>query len=269
MKRKNSQIRSNITLAIIAVSFLLSITILQSCVSTSTLTEGAEIQPKIKEPIAYYNNTIKYNSFSARALSSYKDANQSHNFTTHLKMKNTESIWSSITAMSGVLEISRALITPDSIVALLKLEKQAFASSYQDGIAKLNTDVPYEALENLFIGNPLITGAAINNVEKTDSTITIFVAKDDFISSLVYEIKSGLLIQQYIKSDAKQFNCELLYYDYKELSDKQLFSFRRVININNKGKPMNLTLDFNKAEINTPVTYRLNIPSNYTVINKL
>ncbi len=265
-KNKRSSILNVVNLGI---SFVLIAALFHSCVSTSTLTDGSDKPIKGKEPITFYNNTIKYKSFSARAASSYKDDNQSHNFTTHLKMQYSEGIWSSVTALSGVLEIARALITPDTIKALLKLEKQAFLSSYPDGVAKLNTDIPYDALENLFIGNPLISGAAINKVEQTDTTITIYVAKDDFVSSLTYETNSGQLTHQYIKSDAKQFSCELLYYNYKEISDKQMFSFKRIVNINNKGKPMTLTLDFNKAEINVPVTYSLNIPSNYTIINKL
>lgn len=58
---------------------------------------------------------LKFNTLSLKAKATLDIDGNSNDVTMNFRMRDKETIWVSITALGGLAEVARALITPDSI----------------------------------------------------------------------------------------------------------------------------------------------------------
>lgn len=244
--------------------------LMPSCASTkkvATVTEPTKaVQPPANKLKAedFLTKTIDWNTFSGKADMHFEKGDQNQDASCNLRMNKGKDIWASIIAL-GILEAARAKITPDSLQAIVKITKDAYALSYKDGQALIGTQVDFSVLQNLLIGNPLITGVPVKNFEVKDSTVVITQVKDDFTQVLTYNTVKGTLQSLQLSSDSKGFSCNIRYEKYGPITLQQPFAFNRYIIIKNKGEDIKLNFEFSKAELNTPVETPFSIPSSYTM----
>lgn len=224
--------------------------------------------PKLKIPAEdYYKNAVAFKTFNGKASMSYSDKKQNQKLNTTLKMNDQKDIWASVSAVGGIVEVARAYITPDSLQALLPLNRDAYALKYQDGLALIQAELDFATLQNLFMGNALILNGKPKNIKQTDSTISLDIEKDGYILAITYDIKTGQILQQTISNASKNFDCTIVQSNYKPLTDKQPFSFSRSMVIKNGNDEMKLDMNFSKAEIDLPLEIKFRIPESYTIKN--
>ncbi|HZX57769.1 MAG TPA: DUF4292 domain-containing protein, partial [Mucilaginibacter sp.] len=89
---------------------------------TNKKADIAAVNPVVKNKL----NNIKaaqlsFNTFSGRAKTQLTINNSSNNVTMNIRIAKGQKIWVSITAIAGI-EVARALITPDSILVINKLQ---------------------------------------------------------------------------------------------------------------------------------------------------
>src|ERR1700761_6438503 len=88
--------------------------------------------PAVKAPSANANGIedklsairakqVNFNTFSAKAKTSLNINGDTHDVTLNIRINNNKEIWASVTALLGI-EVARAVITPDSILVLNKLQ---------------------------------------------------------------------------------------------------------------------------------------------------
>src|ERR1700744_4094657 len=97
---------------------------------------------------------LNFNTFSGKAKSRITLNNSSNDVTMNIRINKGHKIWISITAIAG-LEVARALITPDSIMVINKLQglylKKPFSYVYKYAGDQLD----YNSVEALFVGNAI------------------------------------------------------------------------------------------------------------------
>lgn len=242
---------------------LSSVILLSSCGGAKKSTESVVNTTKKMKPEEYLAQQINYKTFSGKAQSQYENDNNSQGFTANIRMNKDKDIWASITALGGMIEAARAYITPQELKAINRLGKSYYQLSYEDGLALLQAQVSFKDLQNLIIGNPLMSDQKITSSSETDSLVKIIIMKDDITETLQYAKKTGTLQNIELNSDKRKFNCQINYSAYGPTTGKQPFAYNRIIRINNNGKTAILSLNFNKAELDIPVDVSFSIPSSY------
>jgi len=97
---------------------------------------------------------LNFTTFSGRAKAKMQINNSSNDVTLNIRINHGQKIWVSITAIAGI-EVARATITPDSILAVNKLQglylRQPFSYIYKYASHQLD----YRSIEALLIGNAM------------------------------------------------------------------------------------------------------------------
>jgi len=97
---------------------------------------------------------LNFTTFSGRAKARMQINNSSNDVTLNIRINQGQKIWVSITAIAGI-EVARAIITPDSILAINKLQglyvRQPFSYIYKYASSQLD----YRSVEALLIGNAI------------------------------------------------------------------------------------------------------------------
>ncbi len=261
LNRKSSTLR-HIGIGIASVIML---TLGQACSSTkkvTTVTEPVKPENQEKKPEDYLAQTIAWSSFSGKADMHFENKDQNQDFTGNLRMHKGKDIWASVIAL-GIAEVARASITPDSLRAMIRIGKKAYALSYQEGLELIQAQVEFPVLQNLFVGDPLINNVPVKSAINQDSLITITVVKDDFTEVLTYNKKTSTLQELQLNSDRRDFKCNIRYEKYGPITGRQPFAFNRYVVISNKGEEVKLNMEFSKAELDVPVETNFSIPDSY------
>ena len=98
-------------------------------------------------------NEFKFNVLSAKASVKYIDDKET-SFKVDIRVKKDSGIWVSITPLLGI-EMARVLITKDSVMFLNRIDKQYFVGTFDYINTKFGTDLDYQMLEAVIIGNSI------------------------------------------------------------------------------------------------------------------
>ncbi len=248
-----------------------SMMLLASCGSSKKLGDrtadrGSKVPQQAIPPEDYYKQILLYKSFFGKANMQITTPKMNQKVIANIKMNHLKNIWLSVSAMGGIVEVARAYITPDSLKALLPMSRDAYALSFQEGLSLIQAELEFISLQNLFMGNPLITGKSNAKASETDSaTIQVQVEQDGYILTVRYDKETQLIREQLITHTGRQFSCRIQQSNYKPLSDKQPFAFARTIEIDNNGEQTLVNLDFTRADIDIPAEVSFRIPDSYTL----
>lgn len=256
-------IRSTISRTVLALASLALLLGAEACNTTKKVTTTEPVKPSENlKPEDYLSHTIAWNTFSGKADMHLENKDQDQSFTGNLRLRKDKDIWASVVAL-GIAEVARAYITPDSLRAIVRIGKKAYALSYKEGLELIQAQVEFPVLQNLFVGNPLIAGVPVKKAEQKDSMIVITQVKDDFTQELTYNKRTGTLTNLQLNSTERNFTCSIRYEKYGPITNQQPFAFNRYIVIHNKGEQVKLDMEFSKAELDVPVETTFSIPESY------
>jgi hypothetical protein len=135
---------------------------------------------------AIQQKQIGFVSFAAKAKAKINIDGNSNDVTLNIRIKKNQAIWVSVTAVLG-LEGARALITPDSIKIINRLDatytKKPFSYVYQYAGKQVN----FQMLEALIIGN------AIPGTLNNDATVQI-INGNQVLSGTIQDMLYQLII---------------------------------------------------------------------------
>lgn len=97
---------------------------------------------------------LNFNTFSGRARTKLDVNGNSNDVTLNIRINKGHKIWVSITAIAGI-EVARALITPDSILVLNKLQGLYIRKPFSYIYTYTSRQLDYNSLEALFVGNAI------------------------------------------------------------------------------------------------------------------
>lgn len=202
-----------------------------------------------------------FNTLSIKAKGELKIDGKGQDVNMSIRIKNGEAIWVSV---SMVIEGVRALITPDSIKIMHRLDniyiRKPFSYIYQF----TNKQVDFKAIQGLLTANAF---------PQTLSPSAEFSSKDNqtevkgALAGLVYHLlfnSNNNLIQNNITDQNNGQNLNVSYADFGSIKSLEL---PQTVNINSEAnnKKISIALNYNSITADEPVDFPFNVPKRYTV----
>ena len=208
---------------------------------------------------------LGFNTFSGKAKASLAINVNNNDCTLNLRINSGKKIWVSVTALLGI-EIARAIITPDSIQVINRLQGVYFKKPFSFIYKYANRQIDFNMLQALLIGNAI--PQALNDSTKIASDSTNNTTLSGNLQDLVYKLVLG--------SDMKVSQTNLTNQGAgQSLQTVNAFALSGTqklpsqINIASVAgdKKIQVNLHYVKVDINQPLEYPFNIPDSYTPAN--
>ena len=208
------------------------------------------------------SNLISCQTFSAKMKVHYEGSDgKDYEFNAFIRLQKDKIIWISINAVLGI-EAFRAVITPDSVKVLNKLDKvyQLRSVSYLQEISHLPFD--FKTLQAILLGNPIYLDSNILFYRKDVQGISLLSVGTAYRNYLT--LNNDLSLKHSILDDVDPMqarSCDISYGQY-EKTDSVSFSAYRKIVASEKGR-LDVELSFTKYSFNENLNFPFTIPKNY------
>ncbi|WP_448700748.1 DUF4292 domain-containing protein [Mucilaginibacter sp. AW1-3] len=209
---------------------------------------------------------IDFMTFSAKAKAKMNIDGSSNDVTLNIRIKKGQEIWISVTALLG-LEGARALITPDSIKIINRLDATYTKKPFNYINQYAGSQVNYQALEALIVGNAwpgLVTDTS--DVHNDNGTITINGAMQDMIYKLLIGTDMRLAQTSMYSRGIVARDLQVDYSGALQTADKVLPA-QININATSVRSKINIGLTYTKADFNNNPEFPFSVPARYSVVN--
>ncbi|HEY4968227.1 MAG TPA: DUF4292 domain-containing protein [Puia sp.] len=205
---------------------------------------------------------IDCQTFSAKMKVHYEGSDgKDYEFNAFVRLQKDKMIWISINALLGI-EAFRAIITPDSVKVLNKLDKvyQLRSVTYLQEMSHMPFD--FKTLQAILLGNPIYLDSNILYYRKDAQGISLLSVGHAYRNYLT--LNNDLSIKHSILDDvdpmqARSFDIS---YGQYEKADTVYFSAYRKIVASEKGR-LDVEMSFNKYSFNETLNFPFSIPKNY------
>jgi len=211
------------------------------------------------------NRQVNFNTLSGKAKAGLTIGSNSNDVTMNIRIKNNEAIWVSVTAIAG-LEVARALITPDSVRVINRLENEYIKKPFSYLYEFTNNKINFTTLQSVLIGNAMaefISDSTEVNINETNTEMKSSVGS--MIYNLLLNEENKVLQAKLTDAIAKQ-SLVVTYGDFQMVS-KQQVPHSIVMKSQAKTKNINLDLRFTKIELDLPLDIPFRVPDRYTIKN--
>lgn len=246
----------------------------------------------IKEPIKdkkadFLFEQLKKNEFKFEWLSLKFSAKvtvqkSENSFNGNLRIRKDSVIWISITPALGI-EAARAMITPDSVKFLNRLETTYFAGEFSYLNEMLKTDLDFDMLQSLLIGNDFsfyennvfkssvdgmlyklstVGRAKLKKYIKTSEDTLTLLTQDIWLDPETYKISKVQLKE--LKQNQK---LEAEYSGFAKI-DSLLFPYNLNYQAMSDKEKIEISVEISKANATGPLDFPFNISSKYQRINQ-
>jgi len=206
---------------------------------------------------------IQYSTFQCKAKMHFESGDQKQNFTANFRLKKGEAIWVSISAPL-VGEVARAIITPDSVRAIERINKRSYLYSYNDIQKIINIQVDFNTLQELIVGNAIATDGVLSDIKELGALSTIFIKGSEYNNQLTYNKADSTLKQLQLQTvRAVSTSSILIAYQNYEVHQSRSFPVLRNYHIQDVKGAAELTMDINKLDFDLPTELPFSIPANY------
>ena len=219
----------------------------------------------IKSTKAIWSKRLSYKTFTTKAKMQYEGDGKSYDFVANIRIQKDSVIWVNVTALNGLVQVARAVITPDSFKAVVYLQKEA----YQGPISKANDFLPegidFYSLQNLLLGDPVFDKAKITDASDIPALWTFRFEQDNYIQQLSYnKSDSNLNNAQVITQGQDNKAMNILYSNYEQIGQR-IFSDTRKINIVNGEHRLMVDMNFVNTAFDESLSFPFSIPKSYTL----
>lgn len=229
--------------------------------SAATKTDNSKAE-KIK---SIQNQQINFNTFSGKARTHLEIDGKGYDVTLNIRIQKNKQIWVSITAIAGI-EVARAVITPDSIKIINKLQSVYLKKSFSYVYQYTGRQISYKTVESIVIGNAVAEFILPDaNMVSSGADVVFSGILDD----LSYQTTFGtnLKVAQLKLSNQKAAQkLDVNNNSFIQADDRILPS---VIGINSVSGQNSIKVDLHyiKAGFNAELDTPFNEPKGYTLMN--
>ena len=209
---------------------------------------------------------VKASWMTAKARISYSDDYLSVNANAAIQMERDSFIWVAVKKLG--FEVARAMITPDSIYLIDRLNNDYLVRDLNYISRTYNLPAGFNALPAIVLGNPLFftTLGLMSEVEKDG--YHLFGRNDEMESH--YRIGGdGFRLRSMHFNDFRNHRDLLLNLEeYAQITENQNFSYLRNLELDSRetGK-LSIAIRFSDVEFNVPKQIRFDVPERYTRVD--
>lgn len=221
---------------------------------------------------------FKFDRLSAKLSVEAVIDSADNSFTVTLRMKKDSVIWMSMSKLG--IEGARVLITRDSVKFMNRQKSQYFKGDYAYISKLLNTELDFEMLQSLLVGNSVEfydedekIKPGIDNCQYTLGTIRKYkLRKVERGKTLKESAQSIYMVSETFKVARILFyefnpdrSFDANFGDFQMLEDSQLFPMQMNYIIKAQ-KNVNIDLKYSKVTLNEELSFPFKIPDNYEQI---
>ncbi len=209
---------------------------------------------------------------NAKLRISYTDEHQTKNFNANLQMQKDSLIWMNVKKLN--VEAARIKITPDSIYVIDRLNKEYFIKGLdfleKTYILPSRKSGPsnFKVLQEIIFGNAVFFDGTPLNASVNSTNYQLENENDSFDSQYLVDGLYFLLTQMSFKEKRGDQKLSISL-EHKASGDEYPnFSYFRNFSFYNKNTGnVSIEAKFSKLELNTPKTFRFEIPAHYKKID--
>ncbi len=213
---------------------------------------------------AIKSRQLNFNTFSGKADAELNIDNDNRNVSMNIRIVKGKQIWVSVSVTVLVpIEVARALITPDSIKIMNKVEGVYLKKPFSYIHDYAGKQVNYTTLESLLTGNAVPELLSMDaDLQKVDNNIIL----SGKLQQLLYKMITNpdmKVSQLNLSNNAQQQSMQVTNSNFVLVDGRTLPS---QININSslKEKKVSVKLKYSKVELDRVLEYPFNIPQTYT-----
>ena len=208
---------------------------------------------------------LNFNTFSGKAKTKLDIDGDKNDATLNIRIQRDKKIWVSVTYLIGI-EVARAMITPDSIIVINKLQgvyfKKPFSFIYQYAGKQVN----YKTVESLLIGNAIPELLNDRAEVGTDGANTLITGNlQDMLFKLIigpdYKVSQTTLNNSMAAQSLQVSNSAFIQADGRVMPS-QIDIASAVAS-----KNISISMRYSNAEFDKVLEYPFVIPDRYTPVN--
>jgi hypothetical protein len=211
-----------------------------------------------------HRNHIDFQTFSTKAKVHYESSDGKENdFTAYIRLKKDSVLWINIRGPFD-LDVSRALITPDSVKLVDKLKNTVHLWSIDHLQELIHIPLTFSDLQNVLVGNPVFLDSNINSYKIDDRSVSLICLGAVFKHFITVNKDDYTL--QHSKLDDIDVNrartVDITFGDYQNNKNGFRFSTYRRITVAERAK-LDIEAEFKQVEFNQPQNFPFSIPRGY------
>ncbi|MEN0053174.1 MAG: DUF4292 domain-containing protein [Mucilaginibacter sp.] len=204
---------------------------------------------------------VNFNTFAGKAKTKLSIGNNSNDVTLNIRIEHDKKIWVSITAILGV-EAARALITPDSILLINRLQGVYLRKPFSYVYKFASPEVNYKTLESLLIGNA-IPELLTENADFADTNGSTAISGN--LHELLYKLLIGAdfkVTQTNLSNESQGQSLQVVNNTFIQATNRVMPSQIDIASVV-KDKKIQVNLHYTKADFDVQQEYPFSIPSGY------
>ncbi|MFL0352936.1 DUF4292 domain-containing protein [Xanthomarina sp. GH4-25] len=235
------------------------------CKSAKTLADGSVNLNVSSKEVIKENSRMSpdFKTLQAKVRVAYIQGNDSQTHTVSFRMLKDQIIW-----ISSSFNIIRVIITPEKVRYYNKLDNTYFDGDFSFLSDILGTDLDFEKVQNLLLGNPLYT------LNKTDYSMSVnnekylFQPKEQLALFELFYIINPVHFKMDSQQLAQTIEARFLQIDYLnyQVVDKQSLPENIKINVLERDQETVIEMEFKSVSLNQNLRYPFNMPSGFEEI---
>ena len=247
----------NKTLIIFLLLFLLA---LSACTKKVLVTSAKKTLKKVEV------EEVEFQFMETRTKIKFKEDRQKMNGNAQIRIRKDSLIWMSISPSLGI-EVTRTIITPDTIIVINRLDKEYYTFNFKQISDYFSFQIDFDLLQSMLLAN-----------------LPISLSPDDVISEIpgytkINQKKGLLTVDSYVNTENKKLETVVIkeLYSQNQLSLKysgftalQNTLFPNLCEINltydtpNGPLVTSVNIEYNKVEImDKPLKFPFSVPDKY------
>lgn len=243
------------SLCLIAVVF--------SCKTKQTIAEGVASKDATATKIIqeHYKNQKDFKTINIRANAKYKDKGQSYSVSADIRIKKDEIVWIYVKLLG--FPVAKAIITPDKVSYYEKINNSYFEGDFSLLSNWLGTDLDFNKVQNLFLGNAIDDLTKLEYVSKIQNELYLLteVVKKDTEKEYSFEAANFLLKKEIINQISQNRNLEISYPSHQKLNN--LFMPNEINIKATQKEQINIDLFYKNITFDEDLNFSFSIPDGY------
>lgn len=213
-------------------------------------------------------NRVDAEWLNARARMKYDDDQFGVSATAYIRMKKDSAIW--VAGKKLGIEVVRALITPDSVYVLDRLNKEYRVEGIAFLQRQFSLPVTYYDLQDILLGNTILMPDKSMLTAEVDSNHYRISEKnpESMAKSYWFDGEFYRLTRMNFTENAPSRDALIELDEYQGVEGANNFSYFRKLRFRSpETGQVSLDLNFTRVELNTPKSLSFEIPSHYTKVD--
>lgn len=211
------------------------------------------------------SKNLVFNTLSFKTKAVLRINEKSNDVSMNFRIRNNEAIWVSVTALAG-LEVARALITPDSVKILNRMDNIYINKPFDYIYGFTNEQINFKTLQSILVGNTIPEFISDSSVLNMDAEGTKLKTE---MGALVYKISvnaSNKVVLTNLNDEGSLQELNVNYSDFKLINQQEI---PHLLIMDSKAKSKNIWLELNfiKVELDNTIDLPFRIPERFLIKN--